>query len=376
MTMIQNPSARKSVFFENLDGLRAIAALAVIFYHMSLWFAFPNETIYIYLKKLFSFGRVGGSLGVTFFFILSGFLITYLLFIEQENNNKINISKFYVRRVLRIWPLYYLTVFIGFVIYPLLFELSGEVYEETGNLFLYMVFGANFDPIYLKGSHNPILGVQWSVAIEEQFYLIWPLLFVFFIRTRSFSFYLLAIIILSELFSNFSNTWPLKYYHLFSNIKYLAFGALIAVYCYNKKEVIIENISKIPKLLNLIIYLTCLTLLFNRAQINILLPNHKFIFNIIAMVFFGYVLIDQNFSINSFFKIGKFKLLSWLGKISYGLYLNHMIAISVIISIFPKDETFLLTKFSLTLTITILMSHLSHKYYESFFIKLKNKFSS
>jgi peptidoglycan/LPS O-acetylase OafA/YrhL len=168
----------------------------------------------------------------------------------------------------------------------------------------------------------------------------------------------------------------LKYYHLFSNIKYLAFGALIAVYCYNKKEVIIENISKIPKLLNLIIYLTCLTLLFNRAQINILLPNHKFIFNIIAMVFFGYVLIDQNFSINSFFKIGKFKLLSWLGKISYGLYLNHMIAISVIISIFPKDETFLLTKFSLTLTITILMSHLSHKYYESFFIKLKNKFSS
>ena len=70
MTMIPNSSAKKSVFFENLDGLRAIAALAVIFYHMSLWFAFPNEAIYIYLKKLFSFGRVGGSLGVTFFFIL------------------------------------------------------------------------------------------------------------------------------------------------------------------------------------------------------------------------------------------------------------------------------------------------------------------
>lgn len=132
----------------------------------------------------------------------------------------------------------------------MLFELSGKVYEETGNFILYMVFEANFDPINLNGSHNPILGVQWSVAIEEKFYLIWPLLFMFFIRTRSFSFYLLSIIILSELFTNFSDTWPLKYYHLFSNIKYLAFGALIAVFCYNKKEVIVEIISSITKFNN------------------------------------------------------------------------------------------------------------------------------
>jgi peptidoglycan/LPS O-acetylase OafA/YrhL len=128
--------------------------------------------------------------------------------------------------------------------------LSGKVYEETGNFILYMVFEANFDPINLNGSHNPILGVQWSVAIEEKFYLIWPLLFMFLIRTRSFSFYLLSIIILSELFTNFSDTWPLKYYHLFSNIKYLAFGALIAVFCYNKKEVIVEIISSITKFNN------------------------------------------------------------------------------------------------------------------------------
>jgi peptidoglycan/LPS O-acetylase OafA/YrhL len=376
MTLDHNTSAKKTIFFENLDGLRAIAALAVIFYHMSLWYAFPNEKIYSYIKKLFSFGRVGGSLGVTFFFILSGFLITFLLFIEQENNNKINILKFYMRRILRIWPLYYLTVLIGFLAYPKMFELSGDAYNETGNLFLYLIFGANFDPIYLQGSHNPILGVHWSVAIEEQFYLIWPLLFIFFSRTRSFLICLAAIIVLSEFFTNFVYSWPVKYYHLFSNIKYLAFGALIAAICYNKKELIIKQISRIPKTLNITIYFICLVLLFNRTQINIILPNHKFIFNILAMSFFGYVLIDQNFSTNSLFKIGKIKSLSWLGKISYGLYLNHMIAISIIISIFPKDETYLFTKFLLTIIITIVMSHLSHKYYESFFISLKNKFSS
>jgi peptidoglycan/LPS O-acetylase OafA/YrhL len=198
MILATKTSAKKSVFFENMDSLRAIAALAVIFYHMSLWFKFPEEIIYTYLKQLLTFGRVGGSLGVTFFFVLSGFLITYLLFLERENNGKVDIPKFYMRRVLRIWPLYLFTIFVGFVIYPFTEKLSGVNYNETGSLVLYLIFGANFDPIYFVGSRNPILGVQWSVAIEEQFYLIWPLLFVLFIRTRSFLVNLALIIFLSE----------------------------------------------------------------------------------------------------------------------------------------------------------------------------------
>jgi len=366
----------KTVFFENLDGLRAIAAISVIFYHMSLWYKFPSDQIYIYLKQVFTFGRVGGNLGVIFFFVLSGFLITYLLLLEQENHSKINVPKFYLRRVLRIWPLYYLTIFIGFAIYPLFIWIGGGDYIEKGNLFLYLIFGVNFDHIYLGGSTNGILGVHWSVAIEEQFYLIWPLLFLFFAKSRYFIYILLALVISSELFTDFADLWEMKYYHLFSNIKYLAFGAIVSVICFNKNDQVVATLSKIPKWLSFLIYLISMTLLFTQVYSTKLFPDFKFVFNLIAMAFFGYVLAEQNFSKNSFFKIGKFKLLGWLGKISYGLYLMHMIAIYIVIALFPKNETFLFPKFILTIGITVLISYLSHRYYESFFIRLKSKFST
>ena len=86
--------AVKTVYFENIDGLRAIAAISVILYHMSLWYKFPSDHIYALLKQILTFGRVGGNLGVIFFFVLSGFLITYLLLLELESKQRINIPKF------------------------------------------------------------------------------------------------------------------------------------------------------------------------------------------------------------------------------------------------------------------------------------------
>jgi len=243
-------------------------------------------------------------------------------------------------------------------------------------LFLYLIFGVNFDHIYLGGSTNGILGVHWSVAIEEQFYLIWPLLFLFFAKSRYFIYILLALVISSELFTDFADLWEMKYYHLFSNIKYLAFGAIVSVICFNKNDQVVATLSKIPKWLSFLIYLISMTLLFTQVYSTKLFPDFKFVFNLIAMAFFGYVLAEQNFSKNSFFKIGKFKLLGWLGKISYGLYLMHMIAIYIVIALFPKNETFLFPKFILTIGITVLISYLSHRYYESFFIRLKSKFST
>jgi peptidoglycan/LPS O-acetylase OafA/YrhL len=159
------------MYFPNLDGLRFFAFLAVFFAH-SFWAEFDyirNNEAFILLKHI----AYTGVLGVNFFFVLSGFLITYLLLEEQANSNKIDILAFYIRRILKIWPLYYLVVFIGFVVVPTVQSLLGQPTPEKGHLIYYLAFIGNFD---VKPT-SAVLGVLWSIAVEEQFYLVWPIIF-------------------------------------------------------------------------------------------------------------------------------------------------------------------------------------------------------
>jgi len=362
-------------YFKNLDGLRAIAAFAVIFFHIALFFKLPQNAISPFLYFLFSFGGHGGSLGVTFFFILSGFLITYLMFGEQEKNAKLNIPFFYLRRVLRIWPLYYLTVLIGFMAFPLFSRLAGEIYAETASPWLYALFAVNFDHIYNAMPKSGILAVHWSVAIEEQFYLLWPLVFYFFSKKKSFPYLLFLIVIGSEVFYLLGKSSIISYYHLLSNFRFLAFGALLSWFCYFKSENVTRFLNKINKPLNFIIYVVCISLLLFHQEIIDKFIFLKPLYQCILFLFFGFVIAEQNFSKNSFFKIGSFKFLTWLGKISYGLYLTHMIAIYIVLWIFRNDPRYFLPEIICTIALTILISYLSFNYFESFFLSLKNKFS-
>ena len=103
----------KKIYFENLDGLRFLCFLSVFFFH-----SFHTEYAYIKNTETYNFIKFSvfgnGNLGVNFFFVLSGFLITFLLIAEKELNGQINLRKFWIRRILRIWPLFYFCVFFGF----------------------------------------------------------------------------------------------------------------------------------------------------------------------------------------------------------------------------------------------------------------------
>ena len=101
--------------------------------------------------------------GVTLFFVISGFLITYLLLNEQEKSQRVSIPKFYMRRILRIWPIYYLYLFIA---------LSVTALWGDSNIWYYIFFGANI-PFILTVGIWPIVH-YWSIGVEEQFYLFWP----------------------------------------------------------------------------------------------------------------------------------------------------------------------------------------------------------
>src|SRR2546422_562187 len=158
----------KRVYFPNLDGWRFIAFFAV-FYHHSFYTPFP-EISESPAYKLLKSTTVNGELGVDFFFVLSGFLIIYLLIAEKQATGKINAKKFYIRRILRIFPLYYLCLFFGFIVTPALKAVLGLVSSETANLTNYLVFLANFDIVGQQIlPDSGVLGILWSVSIEEQF---------------------------------------------------------------------------------------------------------------------------------------------------------------------------------------------------------------
>ncbi|MBP8115058.1 MAG: acyltransferase, partial [Chitinophagaceae bacterium] len=138
---------KEKIFFPNLDGLRFFSFIIVFFSHIfATQYDYIKEEGWYQLFKGRLFGD--GDMGVSFFFVLSGFLITYLLIKEKQLTGKVHISSFYIRRTLRIWPLYYFCVLFGFIAFPVLKSAFGQVPNETADPFLCSIFLNNFNAIY------------------------------------------------------------------------------------------------------------------------------------------------------------------------------------------------------------------------------------
>ncbi|KPP83946.1 MAG: putative acyltransferase [Rhodobacteraceae bacterium HLUCCA08] len=144
--------------FGSLDGLRFLCITAVIWHHLGLWSQLENPITL----------AVRGHVGVDFFFVLSGYLITTLLLREETRDGSYSLRGFYWRRILRIVPIYFFVVTVAAI-------WSIGIKGETGYLSIlpaYYLFLSNF----LAVKDIPFLSPTWSLAVEEQFYLVWPLL--------------------------------------------------------------------------------------------------------------------------------------------------------------------------------------------------------
>lgn len=164
----------KTVYFPGINGIRAIAAFSVIIAHIEVYKSLAGAPALLPAVLVHQLGHKGLSL----FFVLSGFLISYLLLEELNQTSDIKLKKFYIRRILRIWPLYYLVVSVSFVILPhlLTFEPWNDrfVSQYYIQLLFYFFMLPNF--IYSIGGPIPFVSVLWSIGVEEQFYLSWPVL--------------------------------------------------------------------------------------------------------------------------------------------------------------------------------------------------------
>lgn len=369
-------SEKIKIFFPNLDGLRFFSFMGVFFAHI---FFTENEGVKNSAWYLFFKGRLfpDGDLGVGFFFVLSGFLITYLLLKEQELTGKIRIGNFYIRRTLRIWPLYYFCVFFGFVIFPVLKSYFGQVPNETASPVLCSTFLNNFDRMLHGSPDSHVLSVLWSVGIEEQFYVLWPILFAF-VPARYY--YLNFIVIISM-----SLTYRFLYPHAQIDLNTIGVISDMAIggcgaYLASRIPRFMGVFQKIPQYFHIIPYAVVILLVFYRYQI-FASPALVIFKRVIESFFFIWIIMDQNFSLRNSYKVSNLKWISWLGKYTYGLYCLHTIAGLVMIVVLSKlhlnnySWQLWFIQMPLTLGLSIFFAWFSFTYFESWFMKLKSKFA-
>ncbi|MBL7935930.1 MAG: acyltransferase [Bacteroidia bacterium] len=356
---------RKSKALPNLGPLRGFLALTVVLLHIPLM----TKNQYLpYFNDWAIFNK--GYNAVWGFFTLSGFLIINLLYQEKQKTFTVNVKDFYTRRILRIYPVYYVVLLFGLAYYHFILPQFGIKFETNytvGEAFLWCiaflpnVFFSLFDP-------GGILSILWSIGIEEQFYLmIAPI--SKFIKSNKFtiilaSFTVLYFILYFNPYTEFFRRYRFMYF-------YFSMGGLMAI-LHSQQKI---NFLIFPKLLRLVLYVSFVLYFFT----NVFEFSNEALKHAFSMVLFALFILnisnEKDYIINN-------KFMNYLGEISYGIYMYHMIALNLIVFISLKINVehifgFIGTVVFINITtigLTILFSHLSFYYFEKAFINLKSKF--
>ena len=337
-----------------------------------IWGDFYHSNYFQVLVQVFS----KGNYGVSLFFVLSGFLITYLLMHEAKAKGAIDVFGFFMRRLLRIWPVYFIVVGFGFLVYP---HLPYGI-ETTNSGWMYAFFLSNIEEIR-NGYRDAVnlLTITWSVSIEEQFYMGWVTLmaiFPFMRKAKGFLPYLVIIAVASVVFRFiYVDNFKILYYHTFSVMSDLALGGIFAYACFHWNFQ--ERINQVPKWVNLLIYTLGFGMIL--ATRKIFVGELIFVEKLVLGCFFVYIIADQTFGKHSFFKADKLPYFFKLGTVSYGFYMYHCIVIYYVQQLFQEigwtqNIGHFIGYYAISLVATIIMSELSYRYVEKPILRLKKYF--
>lgn len=346
---------RNIIHIKGLNGIRAIAALLVVVSHTLL----EHEYFGV---KINSSGLDVAPFGVTMFFTLSGFLITYLLLKEKATFNDVNIRGFYIRRILRIWPLYYF--YLAIVCFVVLTD------KLSGSFYYYLFMGANI-PAALNIS-LPLLAHYWSLGVEEQFYLFWPWLVKLFSPLRSISVFLIIFLAVKLTFRMFApDSFIYQFFHI-TRFDCMAIGALSAILLNEKRRSFLE--ASFHPATQIISWCIILIAAFGYLRLPDFITHD--VFSIAS------AMIILNVSSNDKPLIGlENRLLDFLGRISYGIYIYHVLVIYglgklIRLHLPPADVRLQIALIVIAIiAISVLISWLSYEYFEKRFLRLKDRFS-
>lgn len=359
-----------------LDGLRFYAFLGVFFCH-----AFPVDDAFyrnLHLPMPLLWGALvrSGTAGVDVFFALSAFLITSLLLRERGESGRISLRLFYIRRILRIWPLYFIVVALGVVLAFTEPRHQHLWYYDPALPWQYVVgyllFIANW--VYAAfGSTHSICAPLWTISIEEQFYLVWPALMKVLGR-RGMTIAGIATLLLATAnqisLALGGGSGAYLYYGSASRGDSLALGVLLALF--------VDHLPKLTARLRFLFVAAgvvgCVAAsarfadFVGPANLRMML-SHLLISLSAGAILYGCL-----------YSRSKLVTGNWvveLGKISYGLYMLHFLGLLIMLTLFhprPGWEV-LATKLS-GLMVTILLAFASYRWIESPFLQLKSRFAT
>ena len=358
--------------------------MMVVFSHVELmksYHGFPN--VYDTNQAVYESGR----LGVTLFFVLSGFLISYLLLTEKKISGTVSIRKFYSRRILRIWPLYYLLVIIAFLLVPSFAFFTVPKYSELMpqnfwyTLLLYVfllpqVALSLFPPV-------PFAEPLWSIGVEEQFYLIWPILMKYVRR-----FLLLTILIIAGAFvlkqvafliaEGARARASLKYwndlinYLYFTRIECMAIGGIGAWLVFARRE----------KILRAIYHPASQLLIYGVTAYLLITETFKPIYNyLVYAVCFCLIILNIATNKRSLIKLEN-RGFVFLGNISFSIYMFHELVIKTVMQALARwrgasfdDLISNVLLYAISIGFTLIVSTVVYYCFERGFLRLKSRFS-
>jgi peptidoglycan/LPS O-acetylase OafA/YrhL len=353
-------------YIKGFDGLRAFSIIMVFCTHLGFMDNISDPILDARLSMLCS-----GTVGVNIFFVLSGFLITRILLKEKSLTGKISFRNFYIRRFLRLLPpliLFYTT---------LSFLMSfGFIKPQWIGLTLSVFYLYNFVPTrYYSGE----LGPMWSLAVEEQYYIFWPVIVAFF--RKYIPFFVVSIIILCFLARVYlplmsihhnGKVYPLNTYSYLDRwflpaVAPIMIGAVFSYIEFTREEKF--RFLFAGKYLFLVI---AICTFFMPAYMPILIL-YKFGYEIellqlcSVVILLIWVLFNQTSLLAGFLE---FKPIAYVGKISYGLYVYHALFIRT-----GRGDLFF-QKYPLNIFLTIGVAVLSYEFYEKKILRFKRKFSA
>ncbi|MEP6792827.1 MAG: acyltransferase [Saprospiraceae bacterium] len=354
-------SNEKTIHFGGLNALRFFSAFAIIVYHCSLNI---QDGLPSALKMLFH----NLTLGVDMFFLISGFLIVYLLLSEKEESHKISLAKFYIRRILRIFPLYFLIIGIAWLQYRE--SIPPIVYHRS------LYFATNFWMISANSWTMGILNPLWSLCIEEHFYLVIPVL-VLFIPLRRIHLLFWFVILVSIGFRLYATltiqyNWFTIYLHTLSRCDVLAIGGLLAYY-----RRFYDFSARFSSLVLgcLFTYLILLMSIVDSSDYTTITFSvlKKYLFIAPMFLFFIGFILNKNEENKIISWLKSKRLIDYFGKISFGLYMFHTPVLEYLIPYHFINDFFIVKLISVSI-LTVLVSSISYELFEKKILRLKTKF--